>query len=95
MSKFSAIDVNISDARVTVGIDEWPYTLQKAISEGGDYTLRLSNGDTFRFNEANFSSKHWVRLEEVHNGNGFNYTKGVDIRVSEILWISEAPKTSN
>lgn len=81
---------------------KWPPALVKAIGDPFDYALRLTTGEVWRFREATYLSPDWVRIEEFDDSNTADdqalpvmpFHRGVDVRVSEIVWVADAPHGS-
>lgn len=80
-----------------------PEALVKALSDPFDYALGLRDGTTVRFEQARIAGD-FVHLEGVTEWNGkrlgvqghFPYTldRGIDVRLSEIAWVADAPMGS-
>lgn len=77
----------------------WPESLVKATSDPFGYELKLSTGERIRFTEAKYLSKNWVRIFSFSD-KGFDVEgipkapRGLDIQVSEVVWVCDAPEGS-
>jgi hypothetical protein len=85
----------------------WPPALIKAVNDPFDYALRLKDGTLIFFEYAVPCGKHneWalLRFQDIHRGSevwefSFNQRfkiggndRGLEIRVSEIMWAADAP----
>ena len=84
----------------------WPHALIKAVDDPFDYAIGLKDGSIIFFEYATpmGKDKEWVflRLSDIHSGGGlyarsFNRTanigwdRGLEVRVSEIVWAADAP----
>jgi len=88
----------------------WPPALIKSTNDPYDYALGLKNGTVIYFEYATaFGHNHeWAVLhfQDIHSGSqayetSFNRThqiggkaRGLEVRVSEILWAADAPHGS-
>ena len=88
----------------------YPQALQKACHDPFDYLLKLKNGDVFFFSEACQHGEEFAHItiqsrdrcanmceesdwyEALNSDRAFE--RGVEIRVSEIAWIADAPHGS-
>jgi len=79
-----------------------PPSLLKACGDPFDYALMLSNGRYYRFARAEIHGD-WVTIhagatdaEESFQETAFPYgcPRGVEIRLSEIVWCADAPEGS-
>lgn len=80
-----------------------PRDLVKAIQDQPfSYALGLKNGTVIHFTGADYSGGDWVALDvESHNipklvrtavlNNPFPFDRGVEVRLSEIAWVADAP----
>jgi hypothetical protein len=83
-------------------IDGLPDALVKACSDPFDYAMGLRSGQVIRFFQAALSpDKQWVHLEwhvnvsdEVMHGVPYSFERGLDVRVSDIMWVADAPNGS-
>lgn len=86
---------------------EYPPHLIKACCDEFVYAVRLSTGELWYFREATVINSEWVRLTgfdkpgEMYsyetNGKETNrpiFDRGVDVRVSSIVWVAAAPHGS-
>lgn len=82
----------------------YPPSLLKAEQDQFDYALRLSTGEIIRFESASFHGDY-VRLHaSLPNGDEcftdknpelpFRFARGIDVRLSEIVWCADAPQGS-
>ena len=84
----------------------WPWALVKAINDPFDYALGLRDGTIIFFECATQLGKNtdWVllTLSDTHSDSNayrqsFNYkvgvgkARGIEVRVSDIVWASDAP----
>ena len=84
----------------------WPSALIKATEDPFDYALLLKSGQSLYFSEATVINREWVHLEfnstrpdPVAQHKGWKdirghlpcFERGVDVRVSEIVWVADAP----
>lgn len=80
----------------------WPPSLVKAIDDEFDYGLQLRNGAIIYFTRAEYVSDDWVRvfpLDEVEDAGRTPFDRpplqysrrGVEVRVSAIEWVADAP----
>lgn len=84
----------------------WPPALIKAVDDPFDYAVGLKDGTTIFFEYAVPCGKdsEWVSLmlNDMHSGSNayrqaFNYKvgvgrdRGLEVRISEIVWASDAP----
>jgi hypothetical protein len=85
----------------------WPPALIKAVDDPFDYALRLKDGSLIFFEYAVPCGKNneWVSLhfQDMHYGSkvwgmSFNHNfniggkdRGLEVRVSEIVWAADAP----
>jgi len=79
----------------------YPRPLAKACFDSFFYALRLSSGQTVTFAEAKPINREWVEIvgsekdkEFIHMDGIFTFPRGVVIRVSEIVWVADAPNGS-
>jgi hypothetical protein len=85
----------------------WPPALIKAVDDPFDYALRLKDGSLIFFEYAVPCGKNneWASLyfQDIHRGSevwrvSFNHNfkvggndRGLEVRVSEIVWAADAP----
>lgn len=72
--------------------------LEKACSDSFDYALKLRTGEVIRFEYARIIDRDWVHLtlmsrEDQPTGFQVPYPadRGMDIRISDIVWVMDAP----
>lgn len=85
----------------------WPVTLIKALGDLYEYTLGLKSGQIIKFCSAEALSPDWVLLKYTlpndfsfyekndfykETINGFFYSRGIEVRVSEIAWVVDGYK---
>lgn len=68
----------------------WPPALIKATMDEFTYSLKLNSGDIFIFTSADYLNDDFVRLNNIKNSDK-TFNRGVEIRVSEIDWVADAP----
>lgn len=78
--------------------------LIKAMIDPFDYALKTRSGEIVQFCECKYLGGGWVRLttHEMHNLDhvpkeqrlAFPAERGVDIRISDIVWVMDAPAGS-
>ncbi len=75
--------------------------LAKAIHDPFDYALKLRAGEVITFEFAEIIDRDWVRLhlkkqDEQPNKNRlpFPAPRGMDVRLSDIVWVMDAPEGS-
>jgi hypothetical protein len=83
---------------------ELPPALVKALHDSFDYALGLRNGQVIHFYEAHLSeSGKWVQLigfgdEYSHSiemsGVDYTFPRGLYVRLSDIMWVADAPNGS-
>jgi hypothetical protein len=75
----------------------YPRSLLKATCDEFDYALRLSSGEIIRFRSAEIHGDY-VRLSDVEKGDEqplpFIFDRGIDVRLSAIIWCADAPNGS-
>ena len=78
-------------------------SLRKSMHDQFDYALRLRTGEVIRFYSADFISDEWVHLTfdscvpQVEDGVPqlpYPACRGVDVRISDIVWCMDAPEGS-
>ena len=80
----------------------YPPALAKACCDSPfDYAACLRGGSVIRFDTAEPINEEWVTLfidEQkswgIDSGMPFPFPRGVDVRVSEIVWVADAPEGS-
>lgn len=84
----------------------WPYALAKAATDNGfEYALGLRTGQILVFTGAEpveplttgfvrltGVSSHWPAPDnDLHPGDDMRFDRGIEIRISEIAWVADAP----
>jgi hypothetical protein len=69
-----------------------------------DYAMGLRNGCVIRFNGARLRDKEWIHLLgvgdnadcsiEMSGVKEVSFERGLDVRISDILWVVDAPNGS-
>jgi hypothetical protein len=83
----------------------YPPALVKACEDPFDYALKLRTGELWYFNEATPINREWVSINTVeafgHSDEASRletkrppFDRGVDVRVSDIVWVADAPHGS-
>lgn len=67
----------------------WPPALIKALDDPFEYQLTLTNGETFTFEQAEYVNSDFIRIRWYNQG--IKYPRGIEIRVSQIATIVDAP----
>ena len=77
-----------------------PHSLIKATYDSFDYAMKLRTGEVIRFREAKIHGA-FVTLNIDQNGgtdkrhyNDFSFERGLDVRLSDIVWCADAPDGS-
>lgn len=75
--------------------------LAKACLDSFDYALKLRTGEVIFFSEATVLNREWIHLEvksmedqPTSNRIAYPAMRGVDIRLSDIVWVMDAPMGS-
>ena len=69
--------------------------LAKACVDPFDYALKLDTGEIFRFNFARIINSGWVHITGIgENRATWGHERGIDIRLSSIVWVMDAPEGS-
>ena len=84
------------EAGVCRGYQKPPTALGKSMEDQFDYAMKLRTGEVLRFERAEDLGGGWVRVHFHEDGNEFHIDyfpapRGVDVRVSEIIWVIDAP----
>ena len=90
------IDASIAKWRIEqakLSLMGWPPALIKASEDPFFYALELRDGRKFDFESAVDLGWGWVRIDGVAKAERC-FERGIDIRVSEILWVADAPDGS-
>ena len=80
---------------------KYPPSLIKACHDPFSYILCLRNGTTFEFSEAEVKG-NWVTISSAFPDTALDgktpddlpFPRGVDIKLSEIIWCADAPRGS-
>jgi hypothetical protein len=66
-----------------------------------DYALKLRTGEVLRFVGAELLDSEWIRIDlggkdrwDTPNNFPFKADRGLEIRISEIVWVMDAPNGS-
>lgn len=62
--------------------------------KGFSYALQLRNGELFRFEGAEVVGDDWIHLNLVKERKGyppFASDRGVEVRISQIVWVMDDP----
>lgn len=77
-----------------------PESLLKATHDEFDYAIGLRTGDVFRFRRATLAGD-FVHLDDVVEwdyidsaDSAYTLDRGVDIRLSDVVWCADAPRGS-
>ena len=79
---------------------QYPPSLLKAVLDPFDYALGLKNGAVIRFGSAVLNgafvtlTRNGLSPEHMSDEIGYILDRGIDVRVSEILWCADAPDGS-
>jgi hypothetical protein len=70
--------------------------LIKSIHDNFDYALKLRTGEVIRYTEASIISNDWLHLEGARLDGGLedknpHFERGIDVRISDIVWAKDAP----
>lgn len=98
-------DANINDISRAFGI---PEPLVKASIDPFDYAVGLRDGTVIRFEHCSFDKDHvFVKLRGIRSHSiavpvfgpdvfehNFNFERGLDVRIVDILWAADAPHGS-
>jgi hypothetical protein len=75
--------------------------LSKSCADPFDYALKLKTGEVVMFTEARVLNNEWIHLtlkpyDEQPDKNRVPYPadRGMDVRISEIVWVMDAPNGS-
>jgi hypothetical protein len=69
--------------------------LAKACVDEFDYALKLETGEIFRFTGARIINSAWVHINGIgKNRATWGHERGIDIRLSSIVWVMDAPEGS-
>ena len=96
IDKFLAsVNSDIAKIKKIVGSE----ALAKACMDPYDYALRIRTGEIIFFQDATIVDKGWVHLnlhnyhDQEKNPNKLQLPggRGIDIRISDIVWVMDAP----
>ena len=72
--------------------------LVKACMDPFDYALKLRTGEVIGFSKAKVMNRDWIHVsiktDTVKNPFGVSVSRGMDIRISDIVWVMDAPNGS-
>jgi hypothetical protein len=69
--------------------------LAKACVDSFDYALKLNTGEVFRFTDASIMNSEWVHIAGIGDSREtWGHERGIDIRLSSIVWVMDAPEGS-
>lgn len=72
--------------------------LTKSVFDEFSYALKLKTGESIWFSSATVLNKEWIHIEgvDISKSNGLAHVaaRGIDIRISEIVWVMDAPEGS-
>lgn len=75
--------------------------LAKACFDPFDYALKLRTGEVIAFSEARIIDPEWIHIEvkpmddqPYQNRLPYPAIRGMDIRISDIVWVMDAPMGS-
>lgn len=70
----------------------WPPALIKALTDEFEYHITLSSGEFFSFTKAEYLNDDFVKLKGVPRyENEPEFPRGIEVRVSHITRIADAP----
>lgn len=73
----------------------WPPALIKAMHDPFYYQVKLLTGEEWYIESAQYLNDHYACLKILREWRGANipqFDRGVEVRVSNIAWIADAPK---
>jgi hypothetical protein len=91
-------ELETDDFEVLIG--EMPPSLVKALDDPFDYMLGLRDGRIIHFYEASLcNNQKWVTLIGQDDVDGdiemtgveLGFPRGIDVRISDIMWCADAP----
>lgn len=70
--------------------------LVKSLHDPFDYALKLRTGEVIRYEDASLISKEWLHLQGARLDGGLKdenqrFDRGIDVRISDIVWAKDAP----
>lgn len=75
--------------------------LVKACMDPFDYAMKLRTGEVLRFEHCRIINKDWIHLTGVDRRDqlkdvqiAYSAERGVDVRISDIVWVMDAPEGS-
>jgi hypothetical protein len=71
---------------------ELPPVLEKATRDYFSYRLQLNTGEVIHFSQAELVGDDWIHLtveKHDHGENNYRFDRGVDVRLSTIVWIQD------
>jgi len=86
-----------AECREKLQTEEVPDALLKALMDPFSYALGLKDGSVIHFHEAHIAGPGWIRL--ISDDDKFSFhrcrcERGLEIRLSDIRWIADAPHGS-
>jgi hypothetical protein len=77
----------------------WPLFLRKALRDPFDYAACVRGLGIVRFEDVEEAGKGWVRLRGIRwkdqsDRLPFPFDRGVEVRLSNIVWVADAPEGS-
>lgn len=67
----------------------------KSLYDPFDYALKLRTGEVIRYEHASLAGTEWAHLHQARDyPEGEEYPRGIDIRLSEVVWVKDAPQGS-
>lgn len=75
--------------------------LAKACEDPFDYAMRLRTGEVIAFSSAQMLNEEWVHIDlkplneqPLENRIAYPADRGMDVRLSDIVWVMDAPEGS-
>ena len=70
--------------------------LAKSMIDPFDYAMRLRTGEMIRYVAAEIRAGGWIHLasarwDDGKGGESAIFPRGIDVRLSEIVWVKDAP----
>lgn len=98
----SAMDIILNSCPKLYDIILGRTFLSKACADTFDYAMRLRTGEIIRFEFAEIINSEWIRLTLTNQVDGdapeenarhipFPCPRGIDVRISDIVWVADAP----
>lgn len=93
---FESRDSSLGDGQMNPGL---PAALWKACCDSFDYAIKLRTGEVFRFTDAELIDPEWVLISGLDHYENmfpkeFNFERGLQVRLSDIVWVADAPAGS-